>query len=148
MRNLKVSHTIEQLLSLSLVFGAFEGPFFLLLGPFLFSLPLLLLQVGKGLADFHAGTEAAYRRVSYLSQVAQAEALRTVVDGGRFGVAAGSVDGLAGKFDRPWGYLFWQLNDLTQGLSWGSLEYPMRFKLLHYRANDLTLGICFYLFIL
>jgi len=36
---------------------------------------------------------------------------------------------------RPWGYLFWQLNDVMQGSSWGSLGYGGRFKLAHYAAR-------------
>jgi hypothetical protein len=88
---------------------------------------------GPNLANFSAATEAAYRRVAYLTQVAQSEGLRTVVDGGRLGTAASL--GTSGPLQRPWGYLFWQLNDVTQGYSWGSLEYGGRFKLAHYAAR-------------
>ena len=77
--------------------------------------------LGTGLADFGAATEASYRRVSYLTQLAQSEAMRAVVDGGRLGVAG--VSGSSGVWERPWGYMFWQLNDVTQAYSWGSLEY-------------------------
>ena len=73
--------------------------------------------LGPNLADYNAATEDAYRRVAYLSQLAQSEAMRTVVDGGRLGVAAAS--GRSGVFERPWGFMFWQLNDVTQGYSWG-----------------------------
>jgi hypothetical protein len=31
--------------------------------------------------------------------------------------------------------MFWQLNDVTQGYSWGSLEYGGRLKILHYQAK-------------
>ena len=67
-------------------------------------------------ADFDASTEQDYRRVAYLTQLAHSEALRVVVDGGRLGVAAGAdaanADGRATALERPWGYLFWQLNDV------------------------------------
>eukprot|EP01052_Picozoa_sp_SAG31_P014981 SAG31_NODE_948_length_10825_cov_9.412829_14_plen_88_part_00 len=39
------------------------------------------IVLGTGLVDYAAATEKAYRRVSYLSQLAQSEAMRTVVDG-------------------------------------------------------------------
>ena len=41
---LQVTHVVEQLLPLSLVFGAFQIPFLLLLGPRTLSLQLLLLE--------------------------------------------------------------------------------------------------------
>ena len=90
--------------------------------------------LGTGLADFGAATEASYRRVSYLTQLAQSEAMRAVVDGGRLGVAG--VNGSSGVWERPWGYMFWQLNDVTQAYSWGSLEYGGRLKLMHYRSQQ------------
>jgi hypothetical protein len=37
--------------------------------------------------------------------------------------------------DSSWGYLYWQLNDVMQGASWGSLEYGGRFKLAHYATK-------------
>ena len=75
--------------------------------------------LGTGLADFGSTTADGYRRVAYLSQLAQSEAMRSIVDGGRLGVAAASSS--ASVLDRPWGYMFWQLNDVTQGFSWGKL---------------------------
>lgn len=66
---------------------------------------------------------AGFRRIIYLSQLGQAECLRYVVDGGRFAAA------------RPQGYLFWQLNDIWQASSWGSLDYGGRWRLLQYRAR-------------
>jgi hypothetical protein len=85
-------------------------------------------------------SEASYRRVAYLSQLAQSESLRTVVDGGRLGVAATSATGVSGVLDRPWGYMFWQLNDATQGYSWGSLEcvYFALFSEEYYRTRVLV----------
>jgi len=53
--------------------------------------------LGTGLANFNCPTEADYRRVAYLSQLAQSESLRAIVDGGRLGVAAG------GPNDQPSG---------------------------------------------
>ena len=90
--------------------------------------------LGPNLADYTAATEDGYRRVAYLSQLAQSEAMRAVVDGGRLGVAASN--GRSGLSDRPWGYMFWQLNDVTQGYSWGSLEYQGRLKLIQYRSRS------------
>lgn len=70
--------------------------------------------LGKGLAaNYNSTTEAGYRRVAYLSQLAQSESMRSVVDAGRLGIAATETS--SGVFDRPWGYMFWQLNDVTQG---------------------------------
>ena len=88
-------------------------------------------MLGDGLADYSATAEG-YRRASYLSQLAQSESMRSVVDAGRLGLAA--INNSSGVWDRPWGYMFWQLNDVTQGYSWGSLEYGGRMKLMHYRS--------------
>ena len=88
-------------------------------------------MLGDGLADY-AATEQGYRRAAYLSQLAQSESMRSVVDAGRLGHAA--MNNASGVWDRPWGYMFWQLNDVTQGYSWGSLEYGGRLKLMHYRS--------------
>ena len=89
-------------------------------------------MLGDGLANYSLATEEGYRRVAYLSQLAQSESMRSVVDAGRLGIAA--MDNSSGTWDRPWGYMFWQLNDVTQGYSWGSLEYGGRLKLMHYRS--------------
>eukprot|EP01046_Picozoa_sp_COSAG06_P031580 COSAG06_NODE_3084_length_5880_cov_3.762325_2_plen_82_part_00 len=52
-------------------------------------------------------------RSRYLSQLAQSEAMRSIVDGGRLGVAATSNASSSGPLEgRPWGYMFWQLNDV------------------------------------
>lgn len=59
----------------------------------------------------------------YLSQVQQAEAIRTAVEGWRT--------------QRPhcMGTLYWQLNDNWPVSSWSSLEYGGKWKILHYRAK-------------
>ncbi len=59
----------------------------------------------------------------YLSQVQQALAIKTAVEYWRS--------------RRPvcMGLLYWQLNDVWPGASWSSLEYPGRWKLLHYAAR-------------
>ena len=92
----------------------------------------ILAMLGDGLANYSSATAEGYRRIAYLSQLAQSESMRSVVDAGRLGHAA--INNSSGVWDRPWGYLFWQLNDATQGYSWGSLEYGGRLKLMHYRS--------------
>ena len=59
----------------------------------------------------------------YLSQVQQAEAIRTAVEYWR------SL--------RPWcmGTIYWQLNDNWPVASWSSIEYGGRWKALHYAAR-------------
>ncbi len=101
--------------------------------------------LGPNLADYNAATEDGYRRVAYLSQLAQSEAMRTVVDGGRLGAAAAS--GRSGVFERPWGFMFWQLNDVTQGYSWGkqlasqSLELDTQYLNLRELGRDLAAAL-------
>eukprot|EP00040_Diaphanoeca_grandis_P044335 m.11989 g.11989 ORF g.11989 m.11989 type:complete len:1111 (+) comp9093_c0_seq1:65-3397(+) len=92
--------------------------------------------LGKGLVNFSDDSERSFRRVIFLSQLAQSLCLKVTVDGGRLGTAATSVDGHSTWQQRPWGFLFWQLNDIMQGSSWGSLEYGGRFKLAHYAARQ------------
>ncbi len=59
----------------------------------------------------------------YLSQVQQALAIRTAVDFWR------------SRRPVSMGALYWQLNDLWPVVSWSSLEYDGRWKLLHYEAR-------------
>ena len=60
---------------------------------------------GPIFSDYDSSTEQTYRRVAYLTQLAQSEGLRSIVDGGRLGVAAGDSDGTATALERPWGYM-------------------------------------------
>lgn len=59
----------------------------------------------------------------YLSQVQQAMAIRTAVDFWR------------SRRPVAMGALYWQLNDLWPVISWSSIEYDGRWKLLHYEAR-------------
>jgi len=60
----------------------------------------------------------------YLSQVLQSRAFETAVDFWR------------SQAPRSMGALYWQLNDLWPVASWSSLEYPDKWKLTHYSAQD------------
>ena len=79
----------------------------------------------------------------YLSQVQQAMAIQTAVDYWR------------SKRPQAMGALYWQLNDLWPVVSWSSIEYDGRWKLLHFAArrffaplylvlyvHDTTLTLC------
>ncbi|XP_070394199.1 beta-mannosidase-like isoform X2 [Dermacentor albipictus] len=73
------------------------------------------------------GRSAGYDMVSYLTQVIQAEAVRTGCE--RFRRLRGHLyDGLGHNM----GVLFWQLNDIWPAPSWASIEYGGRWKMLHY----------------
>ncbi|XP_049525027.1 beta-mannosidase-like [Dermacentor silvarum] len=76
------------------------------------------------------GRLADYDMVSYLTQVVQAEAVRTGCE--RFRRLRGHLyDGLGHNM----GVLFWQLNDIWPAPSWASIEYGGRWKMLHYFAR-------------
>jgi beta-mannosidase len=64
-----------------------------------------------------------FEELLYLSQVQQALAIQTAVEYWRS--------------RRPlcMGILYWQLNDCWPAASWSSLEYPQRWKPLHYAAR-------------
>lgn len=64
-------------------------------------------------------TEAAFKRVIYLTQLAQVLCVKTVVEELRRG-------------DHTFGALLWQLNDVWQASSWGSLDYGGRWRALHH----------------
>lgn len=96
---------------------------------------LISATLGNGLVDFKNASEISFRRVIFLSQLAASECLRVTVDGGRLGQAGLSEDGRSNHTTRPWGYLYWQLNDVGAFNSWGSLEYSGRLKLPHYSAR-------------
>ncbi len=59
----------------------------------------------------------------YISQVQQAMAIRTAVEFWR------------SRCPVSMGALYWQLNDLWPVVSWSSIEYDGRWKLLHYEAR-------------
>ena len=68
---------------------------------------------------FPEGVEA----ILYLSQVQQAMAIRTAIEGWRR------------LRPRCMGTLYWQLNDIWPVASWSSLEYGGKWKHLHYHAK-------------
>ena len=68
---------------------------------------------------FPQGTDA----ILYLSQVQQAVAIKTAVEGWR------------AQRPRCMGTLFWQLNDNWPVASWSSIEYGGKWKHLHYQAK-------------
>jgi beta-mannosidase len=86
---------------------------------------------------------STFRTAIYLSQISQAESLKATVDGGRLGsVFKAAVDSEASSAMTecgsqgygPSGYLFWQLQDIWQASSWGSLDFGGRWRLLHHAA--------------
>ncbi|KAL3196770.1 hypothetical protein MRX96_015385 [Rhipicephalus microplus] len=76
-------------------------------------------------------TEDGYAMVSYLSQVVQAEAVRTGCES--FRRWRSYLD--EGGHGHTMGVLYWQLNDIWQAPSWSSIEYGGRWKMLHYFAK-------------
>jgi beta-mannosidase len=64
-----------------------------------------------------------FESLLYLSQVQQAAAIRTAVEYWR------------SRRPTCMGTLYWQLNDCWPAASWSSLEYPDRWKPLHYAAR-------------
>ena len=66
----------------------------------------------------------------YLSQVQQAIAIETAVSFWR------------SKRPTSMGALYWQLNDLWPVVSWSSIEYDGRWKLLHYAARRFFAPLC------
>ncbi|KAL3221402.1 hypothetical protein MRX96_029398 [Rhipicephalus microplus] len=73
---------------------------------------------------------AGYDMVSYLTQVIQAESVRTGCE--RFRRLRGHIhDGLGHNM----GVLYWQLNDIWPAPSWASIEYGGHWKMLQYFAK-------------
>lgn len=72
--------------------------------------------------DYHAPKK--FQDLVYLSQVLQAEAIRTGIE--------------AHRRNKPYcmGTLYWQLNDVWGGASWASRDYYGRWKALQYYARD------------
>ncbi|XP_077492323.1 beta-mannosidase-like [Amblyomma americanum] len=75
-------------------------------------------------------TAANYDKASYITQLVQAEGVRT---------GSESLRRLRGHLYEGFGYnmgvLYWQLNDIWPGVSWSSIEYGGRWKMLHYFAR-------------
>jgi beta-mannosidase len=69
--------------------------------------------------DFDDTSEATFRRVIFLSQLAQTMCIKTYLEELRRG-------------EQTFGSLIWQLNDVWQASSWGSLDYGGRWRALHH----------------
>eukprot|EP00756_Hemistasia_phaeocysticola_P048317 Hpha_TRINITY_DN22747_c0_g1::TRINITY_DN22747_c0_g1_i1::g.34296::m.34296/K01192/E3.2.1.25, MANBA, manB; beta-mannosidase len=70
-------------------------------------------------SDFSNTTAPAFQRMIFLSQLAQALCIKTTLEELRRGV-------------HTFGGLIWQLNDVWQASSWGSLDYGGRWRPLHH----------------
>ena len=69
-------------------------------------------------------SEADFRRVIFLSQLAQTLCIKSYIEELRRG-------------NHTMGSLIWQLNDVWQASSWGSLDYGGRWRALHYNLQNL-----------
>ena len=72
-----------------------------------------------GETDFADRSEAHFRRLIFLSQLAQTLCIKTKLEEFRRG-------------SETFGALIWQLNDVWQASSWGSLDYGGRWRALHH----------------
>ena len=70
-----------------------------------------------GETDFEDRSEAHFRRLIFLSQLAQTLCIKTKLEEFRRGA-------------ETFGALMWQLNDVWQASSWGSLDYGGRWRAL------------------
>ena len=77
------------------------------------------------LADY--GTPEGFQEFIYLSQITQAEELRTETEVYRRGMDKIDNETGAGK---TMGALYWQLNDIWPGASWTSLDHGGRLEIL------------------
>ncbi|KAG7458795.1 hypothetical protein MATL_G00224440 [Megalops atlanticus] len=73
----------------------------------------------------------AYRDTLYLSQVMQAQCVKTQTEYYRR-----SRSEIINGQGNTMGALYWQLNDIWQGPSWSSIEFGGKWKMLHYFAQD------------
>ena len=73
---------------------------------------------------FDNTTEANFRRVIFLSQLAQTLCIKTYSEALRRG-------------EETFGSIIWQLNDVWQASSWGSLDYGGRWRALHHELQNL-----------
>jgi beta-mannosidase len=75
-------------------------------------------------AALQGTSEADFRRVIYLSQLAQTLCIKSYLEELRRG-------------NHTMGSLIWQLNDVWQASSWGSLDYGGRWRALHHHLQAL-----------
>ncbi|KAI1887421.1 hypothetical protein AGOR_G00190120 [Albula goreensis] len=73
----------------------------------------------------------AYRDTLYLTQVMQAQCVKTQTEYYR----RSRSEIIQGQ-GQTMGALYWQLNDIWQGPSWSSIEFGGKWKMLHYFAQD------------
>ncbi|KAG9344023.1 hypothetical protein JZ751_012499 [Albula glossodonta] len=73
----------------------------------------------------------AYRDTLYLTQVMQAQCVKTQTEYYR----SSRSEIIQGQ-GQTMGALYWQLNDIWQGPSWSSIEFGGKWKMLHYFAQD------------
>lgn len=69
--------------------------------------------------NFSDVDEKNFRRVIYLSQMSQTFCIKTIIEELRRG-------------ENTFGSIIWQLNDVWQASSWGSLDYGGRWRALHH----------------
>jgi beta-galactosidase/beta-glucuronidase len=96
-------------------------------------LPYQITQHFESPSLLEYGTAAGYQEFLYLSQICQAEELRTETEVYRRAMAR--IDESTGE-GRTMGALYWQLNDIWPGASWTSLEYG------GYYRHILSRGYC------
>ena len=75
-------------------------------------------------AALQGTSEADFRRVIFLSQLAQTLCIKSYIEELRRG-------------NHTMGSLIWQLNDVWQASSWGSLDYGGRWRALHHNLQTL-----------
>ena len=85
--------------------------------------------------DFYQlSTPEGFREFLYLSQISQAEQLRTETEVYRR--AKSKINPETGS-GMTMGALYWQLNDVWPGASWTSLEYGGNWRMSHYFAKEM-----------
>ena len=79
------------------------------------------------------GTPEGFQEFIYLSQITQAEELRTETEVYRRAMAKIDNETGAGK---TMGALYWQLNDIWPGASWTSLDHGGTYMNMSYKKQD------------
>ncbi|RWS18453.1 Beta-mannosidase-like protein, partial [Leptotrombidium deliense] len=79
-----------------------------------------------------AGGMQRYHEFAFLSQAVQAMSIKTETEFYRRNRNLTS-SGLG----LTMGALYWQLNDVWQAPSWSSIEYPLKWKMLHYYVKNM-----------
>ena len=79
------------------------------------------------------GGLASFTALVYLSQITQAESIRTETE---FYRRNRELDVMTGQ-GKTMGALYWQLNDVWVAPTWASIEFSGRWKILHYYALNM-----------